>query len=175
MAYANDAYQVLHRKPDARHILDVGAGMGEFSKFFDCKYTPYDPFTRNAGIPSEKVDVVVFRGTLQHIYNPVVMLETMKAHLNKDGMLAILATPNTDSVGYWRWGTLPALDAPRNWIPFGHRMLKNILERLDYKDIEFAFPYGKPYASPLKNTWNFIRGKPDAFPGNMMECYGFLR
>jgi hypothetical protein len=31
MAYANDAYQVLHRKPDARHILDVGAGMGEFS------------------------------------------------------------------------------------------------------------------------------------------------
>jgi 2-polyprenyl-3-methyl-5-hydroxy-6-metoxy-1,4-benzoquinol methylase len=174
MAYAQDAQKIMQRKPDTKSVLDVGAGMGEFENFFDCHYSAYDPFTLHATMPNEKVDVVVFRGTLQHIYNPVVMLEQMKSHLNADGMLAILATPDTDSLGYWRWKTLPALDPERNWIPFGHRMLKNILRRLDYRNIEIIFPYGKPYARPLPNLWNFIIGKPDAFPGNMMEVFAWL-
>jgi len=171
IAYGQDA-EKLHKRTSANpFILDYGGGGGEFGAHLKGTYHNYDPFTGNNTLPKRKVDVAVFRGTLQHIYDPLNALLTAKKLLRKGGLLAVLATPDTDSLGYIRWGTLPALDAPRNWIPFGHRMLKNILTRLDFKDIEFKHPYGYPYASPVKNVWNFVRGVPDAFPGNMMECF----
>jgi len=173
IAYKQDCHTILALKPDLKNMLDVGGGTGDFGKYFNCEYYNYDPFTGQgySEFPNSKFDVVVFRGTLQHIYNPVEMLMKAQERLNRNGLLAILATPDYDSLGYFRWGTLPALDAPRNWIPFGHRMLKNILERLEFKNIHFQWPYGYPYANKPKNLWNFIIGKPDAFPGNMMECF----
>lgn len=171
IAYALDAQKIRARTSNDLSVLDIGGGYGEFGKYLDCEYYCYDPFTLKNTIPATKFSVVVFRGVLQHIYNPVEMLAKGKDHLGPGGLLAILATPDTDSIGYLRWGTLPALDAPRNWIPFGHKMLENILVRLGLRDIEFLWPYGSPYANPLKNVYNFIIGKPDAFPGNMMECF----
>ena len=170
-AYKQDARKILARKPDLKRLLDIGGAHGELGKYIECDYFNYDPFTGNMGFPVGHVDVVVFRGTLQHIYNPVEMLMQARNYLSNGGMLAILATPDTDSLGYFRWGTLPALDPYRNWIPFGHRMLHNILTRLEFRNIEFAWPYGYPYANKIRNFWNFLVGKPDAFPGNMMECF----
>ena len=123
--------------------------------------------------PQMRHNVAVFRGVLQHLPNPVEMLEKAQERLVPGGLLAILATPDTDSIGYKRWGTLPALDPPRNWIPFGHRMLGNILERMGFEGIEFEYPYGKPYANPAIDLWNFLIGKPTAFPGNMMDCFAW--
>ena len=173
IAYKQDAQKIMERKPDMQSIFDIGGEYGQFGEHFGCTYWCYDPYTEFNLLPPHGMsfDVVVFRGVLQHIYNPIVMLQEAHARLERGGLLAILATPDTDSIGYLRWGTLPALDAPRNWIPFGHRMLRNILERLQYSAIEFCHPYGYPYASPLKDLWNFIIGKPTAFPGNMMECF----
>lgn len=172
IAYQQDADKIKKRITP-KSILDIGGGYGEFGRYFDCSYWCYDPFTGNDMMPASEMlfDVVVFRGTLQHIYNPVETLKDARQRMSKDGMLAILATPDTDSIGYLRWGTLPALDPDRNWIPFGHRMLQNVLTRLGFVNIEFAWPYGKPYANPLKDLWSFIIGKPSAFPGNMMECF----
>jgi SAM-dependent methyltransferase len=171
IAYRQDAEKIITRLQNTKSILDIGCGTGEFGEYFDALYYGYDPFTREAPLPDGYFDVVVFRGTLQHIYNPIEMLDYAQMHLNANGLLAILATPDTDSIGYARWGTLPALDAPRNWMPFGHRTLVNVLNRLGLKQIEVLHPYGKPYSNPLKNIFNFIIGKPDAFPGNMMECF----
>lgn len=174
-AYRQDAAKIRQRKPDYKSVLDVGCGLGEFADYLAPEvYYGYDPFTVGAFhvLPiGMHYDVAVFRGTLQHIYNPVEILKQVHDLLAPGGLLAILATPDTDSIGYLRWGTLPALDPERNWIPFGHRILTNVLTRLGFTDIETRHPYGAPYAAPVRNLWNFITGKPDAFPGNMMEIY----
>lgn len=170
-AYVQDA-QTLRSRNAGAPVLDLGCGTGEFGDYIQNEYYGYDPFTRpDVPLPGNCFGTVVFRGTLQHMYNPVEMLHFSFDHLFIGGMLAILATPDTDSLGYMRWGTLPALDPYRNWIPFGHRMLDNILRRIGFTCVDFEWPYGKPYARPLKNLWNFIIGKPDAFPGNMMNCF----
>jgi len=171
IAYAQDAARIAHHFPGYASVLDIGSGTSEFAEHLNGTYYGYDLFATTAYhvLPSQKYDVVVFRGTLQHIYNPIETLLRAKSYVNIG--LAILATPNTDSIGYLRWGTLPALDLQRNWIPFGRRMLENILRRLEFTDIQFEFPYGAPYAHPLRNLWNFVVGKPDAFPGNMMNCF----
>lgn len=168
IAYQVDADKILSRESGS--VLDIGGGWGEFGKYFD-NYYCFDPYTYGNELPSGTFDIVVFRGVLQHLPDPVKMLHKAKMRLRPGGLLAILATPDTDSIGYLRWGTLPALDPKRNWIPFGHRMLGNILVRLGYSEIEFGWPYGHPYAKPLKNLFNFIIGIPDAFPRNMMECF----
>jgi hypothetical protein len=101
--------------------------------------------------------------------------------LKENGILAILATPNTDSLVYHLWNTLPALDAPRNWILFGSNGLKNILNRLGYEIIGINYPYlNSPYAKPMQDWLNFgislIAGyRPFAFPGNMMEIFARKR
>jgi len=175
VAYQQDAAKIRARMPDYKSVLDVGCGTGEFLDYLgNCVYYGYDPFTPGAfhELPvTLKYDVAVFRGTLQHIYNPVEVLKHIHHLLTPGGLLAILATPDTDSLGYMRWGTLPALDPARNWIPFGHRALTNILERLGFTSIEVQHPYGKPYARPLVNFWHYLVGVPDAFPGNMMDIF----
>lgn len=193
--YLLDVDKICSRVSDkATYILDVGCGNGEFLNKFGGKWVLYgvEPSDYAAKIAVNKgitildehyknfagedfFDVVVYRGTLQHMSNPIDILYETTFAMKSGGMLAILATPNTDSLGYWRWKTLPALDAPRNWIPFGQHMLKNILIRLGYENIEFKFPYEKPYANPLKDLGNFIIGKPTAFPGNMMEVFAWKK
>jgi len=170
-AYRQDA-KAIYRRTSPKNVLDYGCGTGEFKKYLSGNYFGYDPFTRpDVELPDTLFDLIIFRGTLQHIYNPIEVLLYTFEHLSENGLVAILATPDTDSLGYMRWGTLPALDPYRNWIPFGHRMLDNVLRRLGFSGIEFEWPYRKPYANPARNLWNFLSGKPDAFPGNMMNCF----
>ena len=177
------------------NVLDVGCGIGGFLAYFDDRWTKYgiEPseyavkklqsislFSDIAEIGSGSMDLVIFRGTLQHINNPIEMLENAERALKPDGLLVILATPNTDGLVYQLFGNLPALDAPRNWIPFGAGMLGNILYRLGF-EAEFHFPYlNSPYASPIRDFVNFgislVFGyRKFAFPGNMMEVYAWKR
>lgn len=176
------------------NILDVGCGMGYFLETLDDRFTKYgvEPSeyasnkAREKGVlivPSINIldfnsfDAVVFRGTLQHINTPIQDLNHAARILKHGGTLAILATPDADSLVYKIWGQLPALDAPRNWVVFGHRDLVNILKRLGFVDIEVIHPYwGGPYARPLRDIWNFFVSlfcgyRKFAFPGNMMEIY----
>lgn len=181
----------VKKRASGKSILDIGCGLGLFLDEFDDSWFKLgiEPSNYASAVCTKKhicilepdqvipgvYDVVVLRGTLQHIYNPIETLDLATRALRSGGLLAILATPNTDSLGYLRWGTLPALDAPRNWIPFGKKMLKNILNRLDYREIDITLPYGKPYANPVKDLYKFIIGKPTAFPGNMMDVYAWKR
>lgn len=191
--YEQEKKRILQRiKPG--NILDIGCGVGGFLQTFDDRwqkygYEPSDYAAQKAakkgismlrnvpGIDTEIYDVVILRGTLQHMSKPIETLVHATRGLRKGGLLVILATPDTDGIVYKLWGKLPPLDAPRNWVLFGHKFLVNILERLEYQDIEVLHPYwGTPYASPLKDFCKFLVSlffgwRKFAFPGNMMEIY----
>ncbi len=175
-------------------ILDIGCGVGGFLQTFDDRWTKYgyEPsefaaetakgrgiymFRNLNAVNSESMDVVILRGTLQHMAKPIETLQQATRILRKGGMLVILATPNTDSLVYKIWGELPPLDAPRNWIVFGKKMLVNILKRFEYKDIEVLHPYwGTPYANPVSDFTKFFISllfgyRKFPFPNNMMEIY----
>ena len=192
--YRQEVARVWAHTKAAGSVLDVGCGIGEFITQFDDRWARYgyDPsefaaskaaakgvimFRNLNSIDAESMDVVIFRGTLQHIDTPIEDLVQATRILRKGGWLVILATPDADSLVYKIWGNLPALDAPRNWIVFGTRVLKNIVQRLSYTDIEIIRPYlGSPYADPIRDFAKFtislfLGWRKFAFWGNMFELY----
>jgi SAM-dependent methyltransferase len=175
-------------------ILDVGCGIGGFLQTFDDRWEKYgfEPsdfaaekacghgITMLRSVQSADFaffDVVIFRGTLQHINFPMRALVQAARILKPGGLLVILATPDSDSLVYKLFGQLPALDPSRNWILFGNRFLSNILQRLEFSNIEVLHPYwDTPYARPWLDFSKlilsiFVGYRKFAFPGNMMEIY----
>ena len=192
-AYQQEMNRIIQRV-NFGDILDVGCGLGDFLAQADDRWNKHgiEPsdyaaeiankkgltmFRNLNTITSESMDCVVFRGTLQHINTPIEDLFQASRVLRKGGTLAILATPDADSFVYRTFGNLPALDWPRNWVVFGNREVKNILNRLGFTDIEILHPYlDSPYASPVKDFVNLIESfvfgwRPFAFFGSMMEVY----
>jgi SAM-dependent methyltransferase len=191
-AYELERLEITRRVPSGR-IFDYGCGTGDFLAGFDDRWVKcgWDISTYaqrqaiNKGVtiiyPSsatpQDFSVVVFRGTLQHIDNPVGALQFARRILKPGGLLAILATPNTESICYQLFKTLPALDAPRNWLIPGQHELENVLRNVGFSQIETRLPYwGSPYARPAHDLAAFAmallgRRPKFAFPGNMMEMY----
>jgi 2-polyprenyl-3-methyl-5-hydroxy-6-metoxy-1,4-benzoquinol methylase len=133
-------------------ILDVGCGVGDWlchlhGNWTKCGVEPDDYAAKQARVKGIFVggydyepgsfDVIVFRGTLQHIENPFETLRKAVELLRHGGLLVFLATPNTNSPMYKRTGTLPALDPPRNWWLPSDLNLRNVLANMGFKNIEF--------------------------------------
>jgi SAM-dependent methyltransferase len=173
-------------------VVDVGCGMGEFLDRFDD--AAWDRFgvdvselaveaCRAKGIAFDLpdgdgwADLVVLRGSLQHLDRPIQALADAHRWLRPGGWLAILATPNAGGPVYRLFQELPALDPPRNFVVFSDRELAQCLRNLGFAAPGFVYPYlGTPYASPLRDHLRFAarlagRHVPFAFWRNMMECY----
>lgn len=186
-------YQRILKRSNFGNVLDIGCGVGGFLETFDDRWEKYgyEPSefaaeraakkgirqVRIETLDFESMDVVILRGSLQHINYPMQTLNHATRVLKKGGLLCILATPDTDSLVYKIFGQLPALDAPRNWVVFGSKVLVNILKRLGYENVEVLRPYlGTPYANPLKDAANFLLSllfgyRKFAWPGNQIEIY----
>jgi ubiquinone/menaquinone biosynthesis C-methylase UbiE len=183
--------------PDAfeGRVLDVGCGVGSFLERFkehgwrcygvepskyareQCENKEIIVFEDFSRFKDNSFDIVIFRGTLQHIARPIQALDEATRVLKVGGELVILATPNSEGLVYKIWRNLPALDAPRNWIIFGEGELRNILHRLGYVNLRSVFPYwGTPYAHPVRDLFKFVVSlffgyRKFAFPKSMMEIY----
>jgi SAM-dependent methyltransferase len=133
-------------------------------------------FERNIENSTDFFDMVVFRGTIQHLPHPFSYIEKSYDALRKGGCIAFLATPNANSLVYKIFNTLPALDPRLNFYIPSDITLCNILENFGFKILEVEKPYRcSPYASHFRDPLGFLscllsRRKPDfAFWGSMMN------
>lgn len=174
-------------------VLDVGCGLGDFLALFPpARWQRYGievaPFAEEAlqarGIcttlpddPAEFFDLIILRGTLQHLDEPLATVKRCIHWLRPGGYMVFLATPNTGSLCYRLFQELPAIDPPRNFMLVSDRILRQIMENLGMEVLRFEFPYrGTPYAHPARDLLSFalrLCGVKRTFPfwGNMMECY----
>jgi SAM-dependent methyltransferase len=185
-------YERVNFRSRGKYLLDYGCGDGAFTEQFQgwhkygvevSEYCISLCLAKNIRIidthdlKDGTLDLVIFRGVLQHIDEPFTALREAARLLRRGGTLAILAQPDADSLCYKLFGDLPALDAPRNWWIPGRRELQNILHKLNFDKQEVIYPYwGGPYAKPWRDFTRFalrligIR-KSFAWPGNMIELY----
>jgi SAM-dependent methyltransferase len=173
-------------------VVDIGCGRGEFLDLLPApawmKYGIEVAETARAVCVRKGIrfdlprgrgwcDLVLLRGSLQHLDQPIETLTRAYHWLRPGGRLVVLATPNAGGPVYRLFQDLPALDPPRNFIVFSDRVLRQCLVNIGFREPEFSYPYlGTPYASPLRDHAHFLLRflgvrKPFAFWRNMMECY----
>jgi len=173
-------------------VLDIGCGLGEFLEHFPSqKWNRYGievsqyavdicqkkGISFNLSQQPEIFDLIVLRGTLQHLDQPLDTLKMCYRWLRPGGWVCVLATPNAGGPVYRLFQDLPALDPPRNFIVFSDKILNQCLSNLGFRNISLVYPYwSTPYASIFKDHINFVLRcigikTSFAFWRNMMECY----
>jgi SAM-dependent methyltransferase len=184
--------------PPSLNIIDIGCADGAFSQLFlpfgkvygveisesQAKKAREILFQVEDRYPSEvQFDLVIIRGTLQHLPHSEIFFNFVETNLKSNGVLAILANPNSASLMFRRTGTLPALEVRKsfssNFKVFNKNLLESCLNGIQFSEIEVTYDYlGTPYARPLSDIplgilslltgHNFRR----PFPGNMFNWIG---
>tara|TARA_B100000963_G_scaffold110440_1_gene96134 strand:- start:41661 stop:42494 length:834 start_codon:yes stop_codon:yes gene_type:complete len=134
-------------------LLDFGSGLGGFPVYANKTYETYavEPiiyksnFATKKGIEVKKsidnynlknFDAITFWHSLEHVYNPNNLLETLKKNLKKNTYIFI-AVPNLMSYDankykyYWA-----GYDVPRHLNHFSRTGIKKFLENFNFKLIE---------------------------------------
>ncbi len=153
-------------------ICDVGCSTGEFLKYLNFKSKMYGMeineyarreaskfinFKKNIFTESNFFDLVVFRGTIQHVDEPFRMIKESHRSLKKNGIIAFLSTPNSNSLLYKLKNNLSFLDKKTNFYIPGDQELKNALENFGFKILEVEYPYlNTPYANIWRDHLYFI-------------------
>jgi SAM-dependent methyltransferase len=185
-------YERINEYISSGSVLDVGCGMGNFLDLFKEGWIKYGIeiskyASKIAGqkgtrmidfqFESKSMDLIIFRGTLQHLTTPLWCIRECIRMLKYGGYMIFLATPNTNSLYYRLFQELPALDPPRNFLLPSDIMLKQILQNLGMSVLKIEYPYLRsPYCNIIRDHMKFILrflkiNKRFAFWGNMMECY----
>ena len=126
-------------------------------------------------------DLVIYRGTIQHIEEPIRSIKDGIRWLKPDGIMVFLATPNAGGICYRLFQDLPMLDPERNFLIFSDRVLRPVLSNLGMGVIDVVFPYwDTPYrawpADMLKFAARLCGLRVQfAFWGNVFECYARKR
>lgn len=142
-------------------VLDVGAGSGAFvqrarSLGIDAVGVDPDPAATTqaarAGVPvhtgslynlpksirDNRFDVIRLDHVIEHVRDPVGVLQQCRAQLEPDGEV-MLATPNMDSLGHRRYGRdWMHLDVPRHLVLFTRRTLSVAFSRAGFAGVEIA-------------------------------------
>jgi len=154
-------------------ICDVGCSTGEFLKSILWEGDLYGmeinqaaksiaqqngfSFEKNIFTETDFFDVIVFRGTIQHVDEPFRMMKAAFKALKKDGVVIFLATPNTDSILYRLKGDLFFLDSKLNFYIPGKKNLCNALENFGFEVLTTEYPYwNTPYRNFPKDIFMFL-------------------
>jgi len=172
-------------------ICDVGCSTGEFIRRIDWRGECYGmeineaarsaasdviKFNKNIFTESNYFDLVLFRGTIQHVDEPFRMIKESYDSLVDGGYLVFLMTPNVNSILYRLKKNLPLLDFKRNYYLPGDAEFINALTNYGFDIIYKSYPYIEtPYANPLRDIIGFIQNVfsrkfvPHPFWGSIMN------
>ncbi len=184
---------------DSGVVCDVGCSTGEFLKKIDWSGDKYGmevndyainiakengfSFDKNILNQVDFFDLVIFRGTIQHLPNPFLYIENAYNSLKKGGLIVFLSTPNANSIYYKIFNNLPFLDSSLNFYIPSDTTLNNSLSNFGFDIVRIEYPYLKsPYARPVLDYSKFILkffSRSDkisfAFPGSMMNVIAIKR
>jgi SAM-dependent methyltransferase len=166
--------ELIRRYIRSGRAMDIGCSTGEFLRAIDWEDERFGMeisevargvavengvrFDRDIFSESEFFDLVVFRGTIQHLDEPFGFIKHSFTALRPGGYVVFLATPNINSPFYRLKKTLPFLDAPRNFYVPDDISLRQTLANFGFVVREVRYPYlHTPYAQPLRDHWRFLR------------------
>ena len=155
-------------------VCDIGCSTGEFLTAIGWRGKKYGMevnlnsiekaidsginFNKNILTETDFFDVIIFRGTIQHLPDPFAYISSAFNSLRSGGFIIFLATPNANSLVYKFFNTLPALDPKLNFYIPSDITLKNVLENFDFEVIETQYPYiDSPYANLISDHFNFLK------------------
>jgi len=155
------------------NVLDIGCSTGEFLKFAEWDGEKFGmevsqhaiklaeqsgiSFTKDIFNTQDFFDLIIFRGTIQHIDTPFQYLIKSYDALKDGGYLVFLATPNANSLYYKIWNTLPFLAPKLNFYIPSDKDLINAMQNIGFNFIEVEYPYLRsPYSNPFKDHVKFI-------------------
>lgn len=154
-------------------ICDIGCSTGEFLKYLNLpgemygmeinkfakkKASQFISFEKNIFTEKNFFDLIIFRGTIQHVDEPFKMIKESYNSLKQGGLIVFLSTPNSNSLLYKLKNNLAFLDKKTNFYIPGEIELTNSLENFGFKVKKVCFPYIKtPYASPIRDHYNFLK------------------
>jgi len=155
-------------------VCDVGCGTGEFLSYINWDGEKYGMeinqhaidsaqqkgyvFNENILNSQEYFDLVVFRGTIQHLPYPFQYIEKSYEALKPGGFIAFLATPNANSLCYKLFNTLPMLGAPYNFYIPSDVTLTNALVNFGFEIVEVEYPYlASPYCNLVMDHLKFVK------------------
>lgn len=180
-------------------VLDYGCGIGEMMKIlesggsavFGCDVSEHainhckannlnSRMIINRRIPfKRKFDLIVLRGVFQHLVSPNDEVKNMYNHLKPGGYLAILSTPNIDSLCYRLFRDLPTITPEINQNLPSRTSVDHCLNLQGFRVLATRYPYlSSGYAQPITDFGKFIlrfakiSSKVPTFPGNVFEVIG---
>lgn len=154
-------------------LLDVGCSTGEFINALKWDGETYGmeiskhavkiarkngiKFSKNIFNSNNYFDLIIFRGTIQHVDTPFYYLKHAFKALKSGGFVCFLATPNANSIYYKLWNTLPLLDPKINFYIPSDISLTNTMHNYGFTLREIRYPYiHSPYASIPKDHIYFL-------------------
>lgn len=162
----------IRRFINSGNVCDVGCGTGEFLRYLKFNGNLYGmetnlmakkkasnliSFKKNIFTEKNYFDLVIFRGTIQHVDTPFLMLQKAYESLKDGGYIIFLATPNAGSILYRLKQNLPFLESAYNFYIPSEKTLTNALRNFSFEFQMVEFPYwNTPYRNFFKDHFFFL-------------------
>ena len=199
--YLNDK-KFIERVVSSGKVLDVGCGGGVFLSKLSKKFIKYgldiDKTSAQYGRKKFKIkivekklgednfkknyfDLIIFRGVIEHLYDPKSAVNRAHALLKKNGHIIFCATPNLLSFPAWLYRSKWNLWHPIQHINiFSAETLWKMCGKKKFIKVDEKYPYLEtPYANKKKNyikiitdIKNIASNKNEKFSSNSPPFWG---